>query len=85
MPIMDLDIATASLPLTAQKWDNKSWTESLLLDLMLSPVSFHISEAVRSFFTKWDLGKSSVAYSKQLTTSSVTEHTHIIEVCTHTN
>ena len=54
---------------------------------MLSPVSFHISEAVRSFFANWDLGKSSMwlAYSKQLTTSSVTEHTHVTEVCTHTN
>ena len=87
MPPTDLDIATATLPLPAQKWDNKSWTESLLPDLMLSPVSFHISEAVRSFFANWDLGKSSMwlAYSKQLTTSSETEHTHITEVCTNTN
>lgn len=38
MPIMDLGIATASLPLTAQKWDNKSWTDHQSPSTSLKPL-----------------------------------------------
>lgn len=69
MPATGLDIATAPLPLSAKKGNEKSGTDFLLTDLMLSPVCSHIFEAIRLFLANWVHGRQPMrlAYLKQLT------------------